>query len=100
MKIKSLVKNCKKKSKFRRHGTGLWTVAVVMDSLVMVEDSDHASLHQVGERYCAVGYEMIYNCHITSGLWSEIAIIESLITWFLILNNGGKIYKRNHHTTI
>ena len=67
MKIKSLVKNCKK-SKFRRHGTGLWTVAVVMDSLVMVEDSDLASLHQVGERYSALQNDLQVSPH----LWSLV----------------------------
>ena len=72
---------------FRRHGH--WTVAVV-DSLVMEEDYDIASLHQVGEWYW---YWVSWNdlrvtCHLTSssGLWSEIVMIESLIIWFLILN--------------
>ena len=70
---------------FRRHGH--WTVAVV-DSLVMEEDYDIASLHQVGEWYWVSWNDLRVTCHLTSssGLWSVIVMIESLIIWFLILN--------------
>ena len=45
-------------------------------------------LHQVGEWYWVSWNDLRVTCHLTfsSGLWSEIVMIESLIIWFLILN--------------
>ena len=74
-----------KDSKFQE----TWTLdSSVVDSLVMEEDYDIAYLHQVGEWYWVSWNDLRVTCHLTfsSGLWSEIVMIESLIIWFLILN--------------
>ena len=66
-----------KDSKFQE----TWTLdSSVVDSLVMEEDYDIASLHQVGECYWVSWNDLRVTCHLTSGsgLWSEIVIIESL----------------------